>query len=207
VDCILRWGLEAPNCQTSQDGRTVLFVSHNLGAINQLCGRVVWLSSGEAVLISSAAEVVRRYLKEGQNVAAERWWPAPSKLNAELVLRGVRVCQPPGHPSSVLDIAHSFEVEIYTEALKPVEDVSISVQIINTTGQIVLHSAGITNSHIERRHVGTRTIVCRIPAHALNIGDYKFAVAADVPNVRVLFVEDDTISWTVGPIDAKVTRY
>src|SRR5579859_5706115 len=49
----------------AQQGRTVLFVSHNMGAITQLCGRAYWISDGRLKQSGPAAEVVAAYLSDG----------------------------------------------------------------------------------------------------------------------------------------------
>jgi lipopolysaccharide transport system ATP-binding protein len=190
-----------------QGGRTVLFVSHNLGAIGQLCSRSVWLARGEVAMVSRTSEVINGYLTHGQHRPAERWWPTTAGPVADIALRAVRVCQPAGVANSVLDMAQPFEIEITTEASRPTDDVAVSIQILNANGQTVVHSADITSPKIGRRHIGTRTIACRIPGHALNVGTYYLAIAASIPNVRMLFSEEDTISWTVEAISVQTARF
>jgi lipopolysaccharide transport system ATP-binding protein len=48
---------------TKQDGRTILFVSHNLGAIKQLCTRTIWLEDGKVKLDGPTEKVVSKYLQ------------------------------------------------------------------------------------------------------------------------------------------------
>jgi lipopolysaccharide transport system ATP-binding protein len=50
---------------STNDGRTVLFVSHNMGAVNQLCNRAILLQNGTLVKEGPAADVVMSYLKSG----------------------------------------------------------------------------------------------------------------------------------------------
>lgn len=50
---------------SNSDGRTVLFVSHNMGTINQLCNRALLLKSGRITHIGQTAEIVREYMKTG----------------------------------------------------------------------------------------------------------------------------------------------
>jgi lipopolysaccharide transport system ATP-binding protein len=47
------------------EGRTVLFVSHNMGTINQLCNKGILLKNGRISDIGSTAEIVRKYMKTG----------------------------------------------------------------------------------------------------------------------------------------------
>ena len=50
---------------STNDGRTVLFVSHNMGAVNQLCNRAILLQNGTLVKEGPSSEVVMSYLKSG----------------------------------------------------------------------------------------------------------------------------------------------
>jgi lipopolysaccharide transport system ATP-binding protein len=59
-------------------GRTVLFVSHNLAAVTQLCGRAIWLDQGCVRYIGSPADAVDRYLAENSAGVAHRTWAAAS---------------------------------------------------------------------------------------------------------------------------------
>ncbi len=65
----------------SKDGRTVLFVSHNMAAVNQLCRRVIWLDGGRLVEDSNDTHAVTsRYLFGGENhTVAGEWRPSASE--------------------------------------------------------------------------------------------------------------------------------
>ncbi len=55
-------------------GRTVLFVSHNIGAVRKLCTRGLWLDQGRAVMQGPVEDVVRNYLGVGKTSSTERVW-------------------------------------------------------------------------------------------------------------------------------------
>jgi len=58
---------------SEREGRTVLFVSHNMNAVQRLCGRCLLLDGGELVLQGPTPEVVARHLGSGAAAEAERW--------------------------------------------------------------------------------------------------------------------------------------
>lgn len=53
--------------QVSESGRTLLFVSHNMGIVNQLCNKGIYLKDGQISQIGKASEIVNAYLREGVN--------------------------------------------------------------------------------------------------------------------------------------------
>ena len=77
----------------SQSGRTVVFVSHQMQAVAQLCDRGLWLDHGRIVREGTATEVVAEYLQAGYGAGSSRTWPdlqtAPGDEFARL--RSVRV--------------------------------------------------------------------------------------------------------------------
>jgi lipopolysaccharide transport system ATP-binding protein len=60
--------------QVARDGRTVLFVSHNLGAVQRLCTRCILLDGGQLVADADTTEVVRQYLAGGGSDAPAAQW-------------------------------------------------------------------------------------------------------------------------------------
>jgi lipopolysaccharide transport system ATP-binding protein len=62
-----------------QQGRTVLFVSHNMAAITRLCSRAILLENGQIKADGPSSEVVAKYMTSGTGLASERKWNSISK--------------------------------------------------------------------------------------------------------------------------------
>lgn len=60
--------------EVSREGRTVLFVSHNMNAIQRLCTRCVLLERGQVAAIGSTRDVVAKYLASGSSALAPASW-------------------------------------------------------------------------------------------------------------------------------------
>jgi len=97
-----------------QHGRTVLFVSHNMAAITNLCQRAIWVNGGQIVREGSAQEVVAAYMTSELSTTATREWRdadrAPSGDVARL--RAVRVRSEDGTVADTIDIRQRFRVEM-----------------------------------------------------------------------------------------------
>ena len=63
--------------QATQEGRTVLFVSHNMPAVTQLCDKGVWIDGGKVRQVGSSESVVKEYLASGSESPSERKWTFP----------------------------------------------------------------------------------------------------------------------------------
>src|SRR5205823_2828629 len=98
----------------SSEGRTVIFVSHQLQVMARLCDRAILLDRGQLVRDGEAGAVVAQYLQTGQGVNAERVWTdletAPGDWTTRL--RSVRVVDEDGQTSDHFDVRRPIGVEL-----------------------------------------------------------------------------------------------
>jgi lipopolysaccharide transport system ATP-binding protein len=118
-----------------QEGRTVLFVSHNMQAVTRLCQRAILLGGGMLLHDGLSRQVVTKYLEFGLGTNAERKWEDPKNAPGNEVVRmlGVRVRTEDGQVSECIDIRQPFRVELEYEVLKP--------------GRVLLASFGFSNEN------------------------------------------------------------
>ncbi|HAF21915.1 MAG TPA: ABC transporter ATP-binding protein, partial [Blastocatellia bacterium] len=103
-----------------QQGRTILFVSHDMAAITRLCKRVVLLENGKITGDGEPHDVVNRYLSSSWKTGALREWANPSDAPGDEVvrLRRVRVRAEDGNRISVVDIRNRFGIELPYDVLE-----------------------------------------------------------------------------------------
>lgn len=164
----------------AKDGRTVLFVSHNMQAVTRLCGRVILLDGGSVVEDGPASQVVTRYLTSGEGGTKLRKWDERSRAPGSEVVRlcAVRVCSEDGQATDSVDIRKSVGVEIEYDVLKsgymfhPVFDVR------NSDG-VLLFAAQDTDATWRRRSrpKGRYVSTGWIPGDLLNEGAMFVGVA------------------------------
>ena len=104
-----------------REGRTVLFVSHNMQAITRLCNRAILLEEGSVLLDGPSHQVVGSYVNEGRRVTALREWRDSVKAPGGEVarLRAVRVKTEDDHITDVVDIRQPVILEMDYEVIKP----------------------------------------------------------------------------------------
>jgi lipopolysaccharide transport system ATP-binding protein len=105
----------------SKDGRTILFVSHNLPAITGLCDRVILLDEGTIRQVGDPHHVVSTYLTAGLSTTAEREWTDSETAPCGEVarLRAVRIRTEDGQIAESVDIRQPIRIELEFEVLKP----------------------------------------------------------------------------------------
>jgi lipopolysaccharide transport system ATP-binding protein len=171
--------------EVAHRGRTVLFVSHSMTAVNQLCPRAIMLSEGRVVRDGPTPEVVAEYLKSGSRGAGEWVWEDPRRApgNDKARLRAVRIISQ-GEARTEVDIDKEVDVEVefwnYVEGAR------------NLCVNIILHDSGGTNvlstgttpganslreEWFDRPHpAGLFRARCTLPANFLNGGLYYISV-------------------------------
>ena len=103
-----------------ESGRTVIFVSHNMQVIAQLCDRAILLERGQVVLDGDSTDVVARYLQSGLGSGSHRSWPDDqSAPGDDLVrLRWARVVGEDGEVLDAVDVRRPVGVQIAFRVLR-----------------------------------------------------------------------------------------
>ena len=105
----------------SQQGRTILFVSHNMPAITNLCDRAILLDEGRLIQDGPSHAVVSAYLNSASGTMATRKWPDPANAPGNEVVRllAVRVKTEDGEIAYTADIRQPVGIEMEYEVLQP----------------------------------------------------------------------------------------
>ncbi|MBC8549044.1 MAG: ABC transporter ATP-binding protein, partial [Candidatus Brocadiales bacterium] len=103
--------------EVSKEGRTVLFVSHNMGAIQSLCPRAVWLNDGKVMSDGPSKQVVKEYM-ELANSASVLYKPQPHLGHADLIIKKIVIKNSQGQVVTSLPSGEALRVEVYFHALK-----------------------------------------------------------------------------------------
>ena len=119
-----------------QQGRTVLFVSHNMPAITRLCMRTILLDGGTVLHDGPSSYVVGMYLNSGLGTTAAREWTDPTTAPGEEIarLRAVRVRTDSGQVTDTVDVRQSVGIEMEYDVLKPGYLVVPNFQFYNEDG-------------------------------------------------------------------------
>jgi lipopolysaccharide transport system ATP-binding protein len=155
----------------SDSGRTVLFVSHQMQAVAQLCDRVIWLEKGMIVGDGPAPEIVARYLQSGLGTGSTRQWPdlATAPGNSLVRLRSVRVVQD-DHDASAVDVRRAIGVEIGFTVLRNGEPVFPKIKVVDQRGDIAFNAMDTSPLWHDPAAPGDYLSTAWIPGNLLNEG-------------------------------------
>jgi len=192
----------------AQEGRTVLFVSHNMSAILRLTERALVLDQGRLAMDAPTGEAVDFYMNAGFSEAGEHRWrkedvPLGSAPFEPQVLR-VRNSQ-----GAIVDTIRSTEpliVEFEYHLSSSVTGLRVGIYLLTVRGEYVFTSFDtdepILFDQFGLRQAGTYVSRCIIPADFLNEGRYIFSVNASAYHVRRYFQDDHVLAVNIDPAGA-----
>jgi len=159
------------------EGRTIVFVSHNLQAVASMCTRAVLLSSGEVAASGPPGDVIAAYLGARDDRPAEVLWTDADAPGKELVrLRAVRARDASGAPRAAYGRDEAIRLEADLRVVAPARAVT-TLQVVNEEG-VVLFETGNASSELGARRLeaGLYRVACLVPGHLLNEGLFGVTV-------------------------------
>ena len=186
---------------SQQEGRTVLFVSHNMTSVVQLCRQAVFLDTGRLCNYGLTADIVDEYMAAGQDQNAEVVWnldDAPG--DATTTIRAVRVLDSRGQASGNLSISDPVTLEMEYWCHRAGARLNPSFHVLNMHGVCVFATANFHDPEWgSREHQeGLHRTRCIIPSHFLNDGQFKVSafVVRDMHNIVAQAAECATFHVT-----------
>ena len=188
---------------THKDGRTILFVSHNLGAVKQLCAKTILIEKGEIKMFGNTEEVIDFYASRTNNLLPKKTWTDNNPGDDSIKFESVCIRDAKGKIISSAFAEEQLLIEIGYEILEPVKNLQLGFklkrngEVAFTTGDIVLPR----DKDIERQK-GSHISTCIVPPDFLNHGEYTVELFCHIPNQKMI-AEEDVLNIK---IEAKTTR-
>jgi lipopolysaccharide transport system ATP-binding protein len=184
-----------------EENRTVLFVSHNLQAVQSLCDRAILFDSGAITMEGAPRSVIGKYLAQAQSSNGEKEWSqetAPG--NENLLLMAVRVLSSDGKPSATVDSDHDVHVEIDFLARKVNASTCIGFDLTNSESVTVLrtYQTDLSPERWPPIQLGRNRWRCTIPKGSLNGGNFLVSPRIGIHNVSWIVHEDAVLQFRVN---------
>ena len=192
----------------AQEGRTVLFVSHNMSAILRLTQESIVLDKGQMVYRAPTAEAVDYYMSSGFSETGERTWAAEeiSASAAPFCPLALRVLDSRGQVVNMVRSTEPLSLEIEYQLDQPITGLRVGLYLINMRGEYVFTSFDTDEpTQYERyavRPVGHYISRCSIPADMLNEGGYVVGLNVSSYRVKRYFQDEHALAFTVDGMGA-----
>ena len=163
--------------QFRRDGRTIVFVSHGLDSVEQLCETVAWLDHGEIQMIGPAAEVISAYRGDSHDAVTtpeefgSRWGSGEIQISSVEMFDGEG--QPVEHPRTL----DPMTIRVNVTAHAPIQDSVLVAKIDQLGGHTVWQSSTRRNGVSVGLIKDAATIELKFPALPLLEGTYELTLA------------------------------
>ncbi|MBW1804563.1 MAG: ATP-binding cassette domain-containing protein [Deltaproteobacteria bacterium] len=180
----------------SKEGRTVLFVSHNMAAVEQLCSRGILLTEGHIQKSGNINKVVEFYLSEHKRSIKDVDRVLANGLNGSLEIISLCPVDRKGQNVSMVQCGRNMDLSITLRTTIHLPKVTISVGInnIHDLRIAVLHS-DIAGYGLELSP-GSHSVICSVPHFPLSAGSY-------VLDLKIISGKEERVGWIL-PASAKM---
>ncbi len=178
------------------EGRTILFVSHNTASVKTLCSKGIVLNKGEMSYYGEIESAVNHYHGQVNMNKNQISWDVDdidTPGNDNISMKSVSVMPVKG---TVIDIDSGIEITTEFINKKANRSLDLTLKLFTIDG-ICLFATGIVLSSNEDSKIGCYSTRVEIPAHLLNSGIYKFTLIFGESQKYVIYKAEDIISFEV----------
>jgi lipopolysaccharide transport system ATP-binding protein len=186
----------------AREGRTVLFVSHNMQAVRRLCQRGILLTNGQVELEGDVAAVTQHYLSSigaAQN-GIRRWDDPETRPGNDLGhLVEVRVTDDDDEPQGSFFSSRPIKVRVEFDLAVEDPAFTLGIDVLTADGVLVLisYQRDMAEGEVPPLRRGRNAWTCTIPAGLLNGGRYMLNVRASLHNRRFMALEEGVLEFDV----------
>lgn len=186
---------------TRNEGRTVLFVSHNMGAVKNLCKKTMVMDKGTIMTLEDTQDAIESYLSTDQNVDRYVFWDKDNRPGDYTVkLNSIKVAGDEGDFQKSLTTDNDVNIEISYEILKEVKDLRVVVNLLGYEGDEIFSISDFKYQNNSRVRVpGHYKSVLTIPKKLLNVTKYFVAVDIDIPTQKAIII-GQTVSFSIDEL-------
>lgn len=197
----------------AREGRTVLFVSHNMSAILRLTEETLVIEKGRLALRAPTPQAVDYYLSRGFSREGERIWEADEVPTSAMPFRplAVRLRNPRGEVVNSIRSAEANQVEVEYCLDAPITGLRVGIYLMSMRGETIFTSFDTDDPHIFEkmtvRPAGHYLSRCTLPADLLNEGRFVIGINASSYRVRRYFQDEQALTFTVDITGAPGTQW
>jgi len=177
----------------ASEGRTVLFVSHNMASINRLCEKGLILRRGEVALTGDVRDVVRYYVDSSDSGPIEHYDNEDPSLVSDIL--SIRVVRRNGETASTFGIEDTIQLEFRIRVSKIHSAAVIGFRVHDQLDRNIFSSQAVFADY--RSNSDSYCFRVTIPSHFLAPNIYRISTALHIPNVEAIRKLDSIVGFSV----------
>ncbi|SHN09907.1 ABC transporter ATP-binding protein [Polaribacter sp. KT 15] len=182
-----------------EGGRTVLFVSHNMSAVESLCTRAISLENGKVKFSGNTTKVISQYLNDSisknRKLETKNIEEAIGNSNIKITYAAIENASS-DDSNAIIDVTSSINLRLKILNLTNEENISVGFDLLTTKGDVVFGSGGkfFCNKNKETE------VVCKIPSNFLNDNQYQIFMYFHTSTMKDLYSNRELLTFEVKDI-------
>jgi lipopolysaccharide transport system ATP-binding protein len=165
---------------STNDGRTVLFVSHNMVSVRKLCDKSIFLENGNIIDFETTSTILNRYLKpiSHKNLSEKKWDVGHMPKTDCLAIEKIEIRTSAGEMTNRISLSKDFLIKVDFEVFHKTE-VLFSLILWSENGECLFGSlSNVTENDklINKIDIGYHSVLCHFPGNLLNDMNYSFSL-------------------------------
>ncbi len=188
-----------------REGRTVLFVSHNMATVTSLCQDAIWLMNGKVHERGSADWITSKYLIYGSELSGEVEIDT-TKQESRFHFNRLSLLNVDNQVTSVFDIKQPIKVRLEYSSIQAVKDLELTIRIYTSSGAPVFSINRSASIDLDI-NTGDYVAEIEIPANFLAPDTYSIDLGAHIPRVEVLSNYQSLMSFEIEETGSDMAAY
>ena len=190
---------------SQSEGRTIIFVSHSMQAVTNLCRQAIWLQGGMIKEIGEANAVVNRYVTDVQQYQLHQSWETPEEApgNDRVRFRSVELTPQLKNPQDPIDVRTPLTLRFQLWNMEEDIQLGVSILLYSYTGDCIFDLP----SPAVNCQKGLLEGECTIPGNFLNDGSYYISLYVVKDTSTPVFLFEECISFDVEDFRENIQWY
>ncbi len=186
--------------QFLNSGKTIVYISHNLDTVVNMCQRALFLQQGRMVYAGDAKSVVYEYRKSVLNQEKRMLQDGVRHGSGEVVIKKIELLDHTGADTQTFRPKSSMKIRVRYEAIKPVQNPQFRLRIFNNTKTILIDANSIDQTGELGTIAGSGEITFVMDELPFNVGRYPISVVIyDSTGMMVYDAHEHLHEFTIDP--------
>jgi len=188
-----------------REGRTVLFVSHNMIALKSLCEKAIWINSGAMVEIGDTEKVISNYLQNGVAANMKQIWDNPETApgNEKVRLHSVNISHGGEKDGANITVATPIDMDFELWNFEQDAVLSFNVALYDNQNVCIFNDASYPKAY----PIGKVRGICHIPGNFMNDGDFRVRLLIIRDRREAIIQMDNAATFEVHDVDRQGPWY
>ena len=181
------------------DGRTVLFVSHNMGAVQDLCDSGMLMIKGMVETFGKVDYVLDEYIRQG--IQTNNKYQSSDISEKTIQILGAEIVNAYGEMANEFASGDVTFLRLYVKNISSENNVRYNISLLDKMDRLIS-----VDSNFVRPNQGYTSYEIAIPSKSLTPNTYKIGLSIDIPAVRTIEILTDNLSFEIVNINSEVGK-